>query len=366
MDAKALGRRIAEGRVSAGMSQADLGAALERADHTVVSKIESGTRRVSATEMFLIAKTLNKPLQWFVMDEVPAAVSRRTDAGFDPELAVRLDEAIELFADDMRSLLRKGLIAAYPRPTPAVPTSHSDAADVARDARKRAGLEYQPIEDLLAVCEELGMYVFVGEYGDSVDAACVTVDGDGGTAAGVAVINGEMPPGRKRVTVAHELAHWLIGDAYDAHSADSETMVRSVAIHFLIPREGAARLWAEFPHETTWRRAIRVAGTYRVSWTATVNQLKNLGLIDEFDRVALARNTPVGSDFAAVGIRPHFDDLSAPRLSPQLTAAIVQGYEKAKLTRKRALNMLRGSITDAALRPRDDLPFEVSEGDAGA
>ncbi len=56
----------------------------------------------------------------------------------------------------------------------------------------------------------------------------------------------------------------------------------------------------------------------------------------------------------------------APRLSPVLTAAIVQGYEEAKLTRKHALKMLRGSISDAELRPRDDSPFEVIDGDAGA
>lgn len=210
------------------------------------------------------------------------------------------------------------------------------------------------------------MYVFVGDYGESADGACVTVDGDGETSMAAAVINAEQPRGRKRVTAAYELAHWLIGDAYDAHSSDSETMVKSVAIHFLIPREGAVNLWSRFPHDGPRRRAIRVAGIYRVSWTATVNQLKNLGLIEEHDRVALARETPVAGDFAAVGVPLFVDDLVAPRLSPVLTAAIVQGYEEAKLTRKRALKMLRGSISDAELRPRDDSPFEVIDGDAGA
>lgn len=364
MDAGALGKRIAEARVSASKSQAELGAEL-RLDHTVISKIESGARRVSATEMFAIARTLDKPLQWFVMDEVPAAVSRRTDAGFEPEITARLDEATELFADDVRSLLRKGLIAAHPRPREAAPCSHPDAERVARQARHRAGLESEPIDDLLAVCEKLGMYACVGDYGASAEGACVTIDWDEGTAAAAAVVNAEKPAGRKRMTVAHELAHWLIGDAYDAHSADSETMVKSVAIHFLIPREGAGKLWAEFPRESDRRRAVRVAGAYRVSWTATVSQLRNLGLVGENDREVLARERPVASEFAAVGIPRPVDDLLAPRLSPGLTAAIVRGYEEAKLTRKRALQMLRGSITDVGLRPRDEPPFEVVGGDAG-
>ena len=366
MNAKALGRRIAEARVAAGLSQGQLAAALDQLDHSTISKMESGVRRVSATEMFAIAEKLDKPLQWFVMEEVPAAVSRRTDAGFDPEVAARMDDAIELLADDMRSLLRKGLISAVKRPVSAVPSSHEDAERVSREARTRIGLDSEPIADILSVCETLGMYVFVGDYGEAVDGACVTVDGDGDSAVAAAVISAAQPSGRKRVTVAHELAHWLVGDAYDAHSSDSETMVKSVAIHFLIPRAGAAKLWSNYSHENTRRRAIRIAGTYRVSWTATVNQLRNLGLIEEYDRVLLARDIPVASDFAAVGIPFQADDLVAPRLSPLFTAAVVRGYEESRLTRKRALQMLRGSITDAQLRPRDDSPFEVINGDAGA
>ncbi|MGC5247425.1 helix-turn-helix domain-containing protein [Gordonia sp. DT219] len=364
MDAKALGRRIAEARVAAGMSQAQLAAALDQADHITVSKMESGTRRVSATEMFAIAEALGKPLQWFVMDEVPAAISRRTDAGFDPDVTAHMDEAIELLADDIRSLMRKELISTVQRPESSVPSRHEDAEQVAHEARKRIGVGNEPVIDILSACEELGMYVFVGNYGESADGACVIVDGDGKSAVAATVINAEQRPGRKRVTASHELAHWLVGDAYDAHNSDSETMVKSVAIHFLIPREGAAKLWSEHPHDSPRRRAIRIAGTYRVSWTATVNQLKNIGLIDERERVSLARDLPVTSDFTAVGIPYRADLLVAPRLSPRLAAAVVRGYEDAKLTRKHALQMLRGSISDAELRPRDEAPFEVIDGDA--
>lgn len=300
------------------------------------------------------------------MEEVPAAISRRTDAGFDPELGVVLDDAIELLADDIRSLLRKGLIVAHPRQPAAVPTTHTDAERVAQEARERAGLRNEPIADILAVCEKLGMHVYVGNYGESADGTCVTVDGTNETSTAVAVINAARPPGRKRVTVAHELAHWLVGDAYDAHSADSETMVKAVAIHFLIPRGGATVLWNDYPHDSFRRRATRIAGTYRVSWTATVNQLKNIGLINDYDRVMLAQGRPLVSEFAAAGVSLVPDDLVAPRLSPQLAAAIVRGYEGAKITRKRALKMLRGSISDAQLRQRDDSPFEVIQGDAGA
>ena len=364
MDAKTLGSRIADGRVAAGLSQSELATAVGQRDHTVISKMESGTRRVSATEMFAIADALGKPVQWFVMDEVPAAISRRTDAGFDPAVASRIDLAVELFADDVRSLMRKHLISAGTRPASSVPENHADAERVSLQARQRLGLEGEPISDILSACEQLGMYVVVDSFGQSADGACVVVDGHDGKAIAAAVINGDRPAGRKRVTLAHELAHWLVGDAYDAHSSDSETMVKSVAIHFLIPRSGAMKIWHQLPGDGVRRRAIRIAGFYRVSWTATVNQLKNLGLIEERDRVMLARNTPVASDFLSAGVPFHGDELVAPRLSPQLAGAVVRGYEDAALTRKRALQMLRGSLDDAQLRPREQPVFEVIDGDA--
>lgn len=58
------------------------------------------------------------------------------------------------------------------------------------------------------------------------------------SAAG-AVVNGDTDSGRRRMTLAHELGHWLCGDAYDVWARDDrERMLNSFAIHFLAPRAG--------------------------------------------------------------------------------------------------------------------------------
>ncbi len=59
------GRRIAAARHAEGLSQAALAAALAL-DRTAISKIESGTRRVGSVELAQIARTLNRPIEWFL------------------------------------------------------------------------------------------------------------------------------------------------------------------------------------------------------------------------------------------------------------------------------------------------------------
>ncbi len=56
-----LGRRIAQARVEADMTQAELGRAIGL-DRTAVAKLEAGARKVSATELVSIASALDRPI----------------------------------------------------------------------------------------------------------------------------------------------------------------------------------------------------------------------------------------------------------------------------------------------------------------
>lgn len=60
-----LGRRIAEARAMAGMTQASLAGAISL-DRTAVSKIESGRRQVTSLELAAIARNLGRPIEWFL------------------------------------------------------------------------------------------------------------------------------------------------------------------------------------------------------------------------------------------------------------------------------------------------------------
>lgn len=64
MDSRDLGVRIRQAREQRGLSQDDLAAEIHR-DQRAISEMESGKRRITATELPTIARILNVPLMYF-------------------------------------------------------------------------------------------------------------------------------------------------------------------------------------------------------------------------------------------------------------------------------------------------------------
>lgn len=60
-----IAENIRYAREQAGLSQTDVSRALGLASHSGVSEIESGHRRVSATELVRLSDVLSKPIDWF-------------------------------------------------------------------------------------------------------------------------------------------------------------------------------------------------------------------------------------------------------------------------------------------------------------
>lgn len=75
-DSTAIGRRIAEARHRAGLTQNDL-AAVVQMDRSSLAKAEIGDRRVTAMELARIAEALSTRIEWFV-DRTPDAIVSHT------------------------------------------------------------------------------------------------------------------------------------------------------------------------------------------------------------------------------------------------------------------------------------------------
>ena len=169
-----LGRRIAEAREDAGRTQAEV-AALVGLDRTALVRIESGSRKVSATELVAIAGALERPIDWLVVQPPPAVISRRRDpavGGFSR----RLDIALEHVARDVSFLIEHRVITNGERVSRDAPESFEAAETLAREIRAQVELPDGPIFDLQALCERLGLLAFALELGpDAGDAAYVEV-----------------------------------------------------------------------------------------------------------------------------------------------------------------------------------------------
>lgn len=355
MDTRGLGQRLARAREDAGMTQQELGR-MVGLDRTAITRLEAGDRKLSVPELVEIAQTLGRPLAHFVSQPVPAVVSRRSDVALGHGTSSALDAQLDDFATDVRTLMEMRLLRPVQRPDDArIPQDHQAAEEMASSVRRGLDLGAEAIGDLGRVCERLGLLVYSAPLGHGgPDGACVEVD-EGSASLGASVINGEAPLGRRRMTLAHELGHWLSGDAYDSRaSGDAKRMINSFAIYFLAPRIGVVEVWAHHSEWSTRDRALAVGAAFRLSWSAVIGQLSNIQLIDQDGYRRLRDDEPRYGDYVRLGLS-WTDELGSPYLSPGFAAVCVNGYASGRLTSDRALQLLRGTLTVDGL-PRRDPP----------
>lgn len=350
-----LGRRIAQAREDSGKTQAEL-ADLVGLDRTAVVRLEAGSRRVSATELVAIASALERPIDWFVTESPPAVISRRQSPAAT-RLSRRLDLALENAARDVAFLIEQGILPHRGRLNYAAPQSFADAENLARSVRREAGLQEGPIRDLQPVCERLGLLAFSFELGpDSGDAAYVEVND-----LGVAVVNGATDPGRRRFSLAHELGHHVVGDAYEPEprlgASETERMLNSFAAHFLMPRSAVQNTWDEFRNQSARLAATAVAVRFRVSWTAACNQLRDLGIIGSRERDLLVEDDLRKGEMLELGER-WVPELEPPSVPPGYAKAVINAYRARRLTGARTVELLHLTVTEADLPAIEETTLE--------
>lgn len=350
-----LGARVAQARDEAGLTQGALAAELG-IDRTSLVRIESGERKVSASELATIAQIVDRPIDWFVVLSPPIVVSRRSSGDVQPFMSgsYKLGRAVERRVGDVDFLIDKHIIECKVRKPVATPRTHAEAERLAAQIRRRCKVGDEPLIGLNDVAEQLGVYAFVLDLPGASDGACVERIGPKDCRAGVVVINGAMDPGRRRWTLAHELAHFITGDAYDVTNHPTgqiERFLDSFVAYFLMPRSGVLRIWNEAHNAPDGPRrvALTVAARYRTSWSAACNQLANLELITRAAAEGLRRAEPTRGDYVVLG-ETWTEELMAPLVPTGYARSVLAAYSGGRLTPERTVELLAGSLTV------DDLP----------
>ncbi|WP_246238855.1 helix-turn-helix domain-containing protein [Acrocarpospora corrugata] len=354
-----VGERVRQCRIAADMSQDQLAAFLNL-DRTMIVKIERGVRRVDALELARLSAVLNVPLSYFLNPQ-PLVVSRRGELADDTvtdatRQSYRLEVALSAWLSDIRQLIELGEFS--PTEIERYPESIQDVADARAAAlwvRSRLALGSDPIDSLMAVCERLGQLV-----------AVVEVPGEGASLIdddlAVAVVSRHGDPGRRRATAAHELGHLIVGDEYSTDigihvSRDGrEAIVDAFAAELLLPTEACR---AACSAGTAGRESlVALAARFRTSWSLTVRQAFDAGVINRNAATEMRRKNPTRAELMeAVGWAPQ-PDLEAVRVPPRYAHAVMESYKKALVTESRAVELMRGQIVAADLPPRDDADLE--------
>ena len=357
-----LGERIAAARREAGLTQG-VCAARAAIERTALAKIETGARRVGAVELARLADALDVRIEWFFEDAPASVVSRRNAAEVGAPSPV-IDRSVERLAREIEFLQRIGPDLDLPAsPELAVPETMQEAETAAAEARRMLGYdEGQPATGLAERAAGLGLLVFsLALDDDAADGASILL-----SRGGVALVNGSRALGRRRLTLAHELGHFLFADELptdwlvaDDPASKSEARLDRFARAVLLPESALRTAWQG--DQDTRTRAVLVASEYRVDMSTLSRRLRELGVASPEEATAVRSTRTRRADIVEHALLVP-QDLAPPEFPDAYIMAVLNAYRSEEISAARAIGMLPETWAE------DDLPDlpKLPENDATA
>lgn len=280
------GDRLKLARKKAGYSLRGLSDALD-AEITAqaIGKYERGEMMPSSGVLSRLAKVLDVSLEYLLSDEVEELESvefrklSSTSAGARAQVEARvidclqrylaIEEILELDSDSWRA----------PRFGSRLLGSEDEGEGLAQDLRKEWQLGIDPIPNMTALLEDRGIKALVIPLPDRVSGlTCLVRRPRHKARVPVIVVNENITLERRRLTLAHELAHRLIDDS---SGVDHEKASNVFAGAFLVPRDHLVREIGTSRKALGYQELIQLKRMYRVSAAAFLVRLKQVGIIDQ-------------------------------------------------------------------------------------
>jgi len=233
----------------------------------------------------------------------------------------------------------------------------ADAKSYAQSVRQRLGRKTGPLDDLIDVCAQWGLYLLVVDR--DADGASMQIEDHHGI--GAAVIGGRVDPGRRRFTAGHELGHHIIQDPYSSDVGltvsrdEREQLINAFAQELLLPEADLREHLAK--RDDRWSALVSLAATYRVSWSVVVRSAVDHGLVDDAEAQKLRSRQPVHGDFLAIVGESPQPDLEVGATAATWKKAVLSAYRMSKITGVRALELLHGAVSGI-----EDLPIRNEVG----
>ncbi len=330
------------------MTQDELASAVSL-DRSALAKVEGGVRRVSALELARIADELGERIEWFIMETPPAVVSHRNVQGH-AEATSAIDRLIERLAWNVEFVAKHGKdlpgirVEAMRRPA-----SRQAADQMAADVRRKLGLDdEEPFYRISEAVAELGLYAFCFDLGsDAADAASLLL-----AQGGVALVNGRLQVGRRRIALAHELGHFMIADEYSVdwrilsgNESALEARLDEFARALLLPEKGIVNYWrsvieAVVEDDDALRiAAVKSASKFRVDMSTLSKRLRDLRVVSHEEAARIREFRTSRADIVDFNLIPE-DELSAPHLPRLYEEGVLNLFRSEIVTAARATDLL--------------------------
>ena len=294
IDLRVLGEALQGARKQRGMKQADAAEIID-VSRTTITAIEKGKRRIKAGELIKLARAYGKQVSDLVRPRpqiAPFPVQFRGphmgSSNYDAQIMASVESLQELCRDylELEQIMGLPLIKNYPSEyqVKGLPTAQA-AEYVANAERKRLGLGDGPLVNFREVLEQdVGLRVFYLPLRPSTYSEIYYYDDQLG---GCLAINTLHPEGRRRWSMAHGYAHFLVHryhptatvDGYYHRKPESERFADYFAYFFLMPTAGLMARFKQISDKPTLANLARLAQRYGVSMEAFMSRLEDMRLI---------------------------------------------------------------------------------------
>lgn len=297
IDPGEMGERLSLARRAVGLTQQQVAELLGVA-RTTVTAIEAGGRSPRPDELVKLAQLYNRsvgdllrasqqnePLDFGVFFRAAGKLEESTD---DSPLASDIQQFEQYcrWYVELEEIFQEPLIQRYPASYDRVDGNvEQSAEDIAQGERNRLGLGDGPISDLYGVLEtDVGLRIFALPFESSKLAGMFLFRQRLG---GCIAVNSRHPEVRRRWSLAHEYAHFLVdrnrADVSTIYSGQQipkqERFANAFAKHFLMPAAGLARRFESVHRgrDATPADVLVLSHLYRVSFDAMIIRLEEIG-----------------------------------------------------------------------------------------
>ena len=264
------GERLKLARKRAGYSLRGLSDAITgRVSAQALGKYERGEMMPGSDILLALSKALDEPLSYFMspMQARLDGVDFRKNSGTSAKDRARVEA--EVLDHVERYLMIEEILeldsASWDRPfnDKEVISDLDEVEALASKLRKKWKLGKDPIPDMTELLEEHGIKVFLLRLPASVSGlTCLVRRPDQNSHVPVIVVNSDNNIERRRLTLAHELAHRLIDEN---SNCDLEKAANRFAGAFLVPADHLRNEIGRRRHALGFRELIEIKHLYRIS-----------------------------------------------------------------------------------------------------
>ena len=283
-----IGDRVKLARSKSGLSLRGLSTAMnEMVTAQAIGKYERGEDNPSSGVLLALSKALGVSLGYLLdtqgieLSGVEFRTKANTTAGDRAHVETEVLEWIERYLQVELILELDSATWQTPVPTPRHLQEVGDAEALAVEVRSKWKLGLDPLPNMTELLEEKGLKVLTVPLPLRISGfTCVVGRGKGKAALPVIVVNNQFSLERRRLTLAHELAHRLI-DTDSLIDKEEEKAANLFAGAFLMPREHLLREVGKHRSAVGYKEIIDLKRLYRVSGAALLMRLRQLDVINQ-------------------------------------------------------------------------------------